>query len=66
LRAATIQKAEHAFVANGICPYTTNIVSDEDFEPSELTLKVKVLDKNLDGTEDAHSNVNGRNRTMNF
>jgi hypothetical protein len=34
-----------------------NIVSDEDFEPSEITRKNKVPDENLEGTEDGHADV---------
>jgi hypothetical protein len=36
--AATIDKAEHAFAAIGIYLYRPNIISDEDFEPSEITM----------------------------
>jgi hypothetical protein len=55
--AATIDKAEDAFTANGIYPYRPNIISDEDVEPSEITRKDKISDKNLEGIEDGHSNV---------
>jgi hypothetical protein len=61
LRAATIQEAEHALVATGIYTYRPNIVSGEDFEPSEITRKVKMADEHLEGTEDAHSDVDGPN-----
>jgi hypothetical protein len=37
--AATIDKAEHAFAATGIYLHGLNIISDEDFEPSEVTRK---------------------------
>jgi hypothetical protein len=49
--AATIDKAEHAFAATGIYPYRPNIISDEDFEPSEVTRKDKMPNENLEGTE---------------
>jgi hypothetical protein len=43
-------KAQHAFVATGIYPYRPNIVSDEDFEPSDITRKDKLPDDNLGRT----------------
>jgi hypothetical protein len=52
---ASIDKAEHAFAATGIYPYRQNIVSDEDFEPSDITRKDKIPDENLEGTKDGHS-----------
>jgi hypothetical protein len=55
--AATIDKAEHAFAATGIYPYKENIISDEDFEPSEITHKDKMASENLEGSVDGHSNV---------
>jgi hypothetical protein len=55
--AATIDKAEHAFAATGIYPYRPNIISDEDFEQSEINRKDKTPDDNLEWTEDGHSNV---------
>jgi hypothetical protein len=56
-RTATTEKAEHAFAATGIYHYRPNIISDEDFEPSEVTHKDKTPDENLELTEDGHSNV---------
>jgi hypothetical protein len=56
--AAAIDKAEHAFAVTGIYPYKTNIISDEDFELSEITRKDEMPDENREGTEDGHSNVN--------
>jgi hypothetical protein len=50
LRTATIDKAEHVFAATRIYPYKPNIISDEDFEPSEITCKDKMPDENLEGT----------------
>jgi hypothetical protein len=44
--AATIDKSEHAFSAAGIYAYMPNIISDEDFEPSETTRKHNMPDKN--------------------
>jgi hypothetical protein len=38
-QAATIDKAAHDFTATGIYPYRPNIISDEDFEPSDITRK---------------------------
>jgi hypothetical protein len=52
--AATTDKAEHAFPATGTYPYRQNIISDEDFEPSEITHKDKMPDGNLEGTEDGY------------
>jgi hypothetical protein len=57
VHAATIDKAEHAFTATGIYPYKPNIISDEDFEPSEITRRDKMVDEDLEGTEDGHSTV---------
>jgi hypothetical protein len=37
LCAASIQEAELAFVVTRTYPYMPNIVSDEDFEPSEIS-----------------------------
>jgi hypothetical protein len=37
-RGATIDKAQHAFAATGICPYMPNIFSDYNFEPTEVTV----------------------------
>jgi hypothetical protein len=54
--AATIDKLEHAFAATGIYPYRPNIVSDEDLEPSEITRRDKMPDKNTEGTKDGNSN----------
>jgi hypothetical protein len=56
-KTATIEKAEHAFAATGIYPYRPNIISDEHFEPSEVTHKDKTPDENLELTEDRHTNV---------
>jgi hypothetical protein len=55
--AATTDKAERNFAANGIYSYRTNIVFDDDFEPSETMHIVKMLDGNLEGIEDGHSNA---------
>jgi hypothetical protein len=55
--AATIDEAEHAFAATGMYPYRPNIISDEDFEQSEIIQKYKIPDKNLEGAEGEHSNV---------
>jgi hypothetical protein len=60
--AATTDKAEHNFAANGIYSYRTHIVSDEDFEPSETTHKVKMPDENLEVSEDGHSNADSPRR----
>jgi hypothetical protein len=49
-------KRPNAFAATGIYPYRPNI-SDEHFEPSEVTHKDKTPDENLELTEDGHSNV---------
>jgi hypothetical protein len=57
VHAAAIDKAEHAIAAAVIYPYRPNIISDEDFEPSESTRKDETPDKNLDGTKDRYSNV---------
>jgi hypothetical protein len=54
---ANIDKAEHAFVATGIYPYRPNIISDKDFEPSEITSKNKMPDEDLEEAEDGHSNA---------
>jgi hypothetical protein len=56
-RTGTIEKAENAFVATGIYPYRRNIISDEDFEPSETSRRDEMPDKNLKKTEDKHTNV---------
>jgi hypothetical protein len=52
--AAIIDKAEYTFAAIGIYPDRPNISSDEDLQPSEITLKDKMLDNNLERTEDGH------------
>jgi hypothetical protein len=52
--AATIDKAERAFAATGIYPFRRNIISDEDFDPSEITRKDKIPGDNLEMTEDGH------------
>jgi hypothetical protein len=57
VHAATIDKTEHTFAAGGIYPYRPNIISDEDFEPSEITRKDEMPHENLQGTEDRHSNA---------
>jgi hypothetical protein len=54
---ATIDKVEHVFAATGIYPYSPNIISDGDFEPSEITHKGKMSNGILEGTEDEHSNI---------
>jgi hypothetical protein len=56
-RTATVEKAENAFAATGICPYKPNIISDEDFEPSETIRRDEMPDENLKEIEDEHSNV---------
>jgi hypothetical protein len=56
--AATVDKAEDTFAATGIYRYNSDIVSDEDFEPSEITRKHEMPDENLEGTEEGHSDVN--------
>jgi hypothetical protein len=62
--AATTDKAEHAFTARGICRYRPNIVSDEDFEPSEITREHEMHDENLEGTKDGHLNVDSSLRVV--
>jgi hypothetical protein len=54
---AATDNAENAFAATRIYPYMLNIVSDDDFEPSDITRKDKTPDENLEGTEGAHSDV---------
>lgn len=55
LHAATTDKTEHAFAATAICAYRPNVICGEDFEPPEVTSKGKMLDKDLGGTKDRHS-----------
>jgi hypothetical protein len=43
--AATIDKAQDAFEATEIHPYRANIISDEDFQPSD-TRKDEMPDEN--------------------
>jgi hypothetical protein len=59
---ATIDKAEYAFAATGIFRYRQNILSDEDFELSEVAHKDKIPDESLEGTEAGHSDVGFRLR----
>jgi hypothetical protein len=49
--------AKHVFAAAGTYPYRSNIISDDDFEPSGITRKEKMPDENWEGTEDGHSDV---------
>jgi hypothetical protein len=56
-RTGTIEKAENALAATGIYPYRPNIISDEDFEPSETNRRDEMPDKNLNEIEVEHTNV---------
>jgi hypothetical protein len=57
VQAAAIDKVEHAFAATGIYLYRSNIISDEDSEPSDITRIDMIPDEDLEGTEDGHSDV---------
>jgi hypothetical protein len=46
--AATIDKTEHNFPAIKIYPYMPNIISEVDFEPSEITRTDKLPGGNLE------------------
>jgi hypothetical protein len=50
----TIDKAEHTVATTEIYPYRPNIISDEDFEPSEITRKDKMSGENLEGAENGN------------
>jgi hypothetical protein len=52
--AATTDKVEHAVITTKICPYRQNMISNDDFEPSEVACMNKIPDENLEGTEDEH------------
>jgi hypothetical protein len=49
-----LTRPEHACAAISIYPYKPSIVSDEDFEPSEIARKDKIHDENLEETEEGH------------
>jgi hypothetical protein len=49
--------AAHAFGATRIYLYRSNIISNEDSEPSDITRIDKIPDENLEGIEDGHSDV---------
>jgi hypothetical protein len=49
---ATTGKTENAFAAVGIYPYRPDIISDKDFEPSEITRRDNMPDENLKEIED--------------
>jgi hypothetical protein len=51
-----LTRLNHAFATTGIYPYKTNIISDEDLEPSEIIHSDKMPDKNSEETEDGNSN----------
>jgi Tat protein secretion system quality control protein TatD with DNase activity len=55
--AATNDTAEIFFVAIGIHPCRVNIISDEDFQSSEITRNNEMTEENLEWTEDRNSNV---------
>jgi hypothetical protein len=44
---ATTDIAEHAFAATGIYSYRPNIISSEDFQPSEVACEEKIPDEHL-------------------
>lgn len=53
--AVTVDKSEHAFPATGTYHYRPYILSDENFEPYEITRRDETSDENLEGNEDEHS-----------
>jgi hypothetical protein len=49
-RTAAIEAPKNVFAAIGIYPHKPNIISDEDFEPSETTRRDEMPYENLEDT----------------